>query len=184
MLFLMKARPSMETLTKKATIADYQQLPEGARYQLIDGEIIDVPSPTARHQKIAMRISAKLFFHAEKNSLGTVLFAPMDVYLNDENAVQPDILFVSKANEAIIRENGIYGAPDLIVEILSPSTSYYDTKRKFRLYEKHGVQEYWLIDPADDEAVGYELQSGRFHEFQREIARFNSRVLGLEVVFS
>ncbi len=177
----------METLTKRATIADYQQLPEGARYQLIDGEIIDfgnMPSPTARHQKTAGEIFRKIANHISENSLGTVLFAPMDVYLNDENAVQPDILFVSKANEAIIRDNGIHGAPDLVIEILSPSTSYYDTKKKFRLYEKYGVREYWLIDPADDEAVGYELQSGRFHEFQREIARFNSRVLGLEVVFS
>ncbi|MBD0257644.1 MAG: Uma2 family endonuclease [Cytophagales bacterium] len=113
-----------------------------------------------------------------------LLHAPTDVYFNEESAFQADILFVSGEKLKIVKEDGIYGAPDLIVEILSPSTGYYDLKKKFQVYEKYGVREYFIIDPDDNEAVGYRNHNGKYHEFTRHTARFWSELLNGEIVFA
>jgi len=172
-------------LTKtKATVADYRKLPEGGKYQLIDGEIIEMPSPTLKHQQIAMSLARQMGNIAFEKQNGTVLFAPMDVFLEDDNTYQPDILFVLNEHADRLKQDGIYGAPDLIVEILSPSTGYYDLKKKFQVYERFGVREYFIIDPEDDEAVGYRHENGKYHEFTRRTGRFRSEVLGGEIVFA
>ncbi len=140
----------------KATVEDYRKLPEGAKYELIDGEIIErenpnMPSPRILHQELSadlMRILGNLVHEKQR---GNLLHAPTDVYLDAENVVQPDILFIETSRVAQLRkEDGIYGAPDLIIEILSPSTGYYDLKKKFHLYERHGIKEYFVIDPVCD----------------------------------
>lgn len=147
----------MENVSTKATIKDYQALPEGASYQLIDGEIQTMPSLTVKHQKLSLKLTMLIGTLVEQRNLGTLLYSPMDVYLDEENVVQPDLLFVSLEREEIIKANGIYGAPDMVIEILSPATAYYDHKKKRQLYEKYGVKEYWLIDPEDQEVIGYRL---------------------------
>jgi Uma2 family endonuclease len=136
-----------EPLSKKEryTYADYQQLPEGAPYQLINGSLVMAPSPATRHQRIVAYLYRSLYNHAPDR--GEVLFAPMDVKLSDTDVLQPDLMFVSESRLDRIGEQVIDGAPDLVMEVLSPATAHHDLTTKKRLYEVHGVQEYWIIDP-------------------------------------
>ncbi len=129
------------------TAKDYLNLPEGSPYQLIEGELIMTPSPLTEHQIISKNLELAIYFHVKKNNLGLALDAPIDVYLNNKNAYQPDIIFISAKNKDIIRKHGIDGAPDLVIEILSPSNSYYDVRVKKDIYEKSGVIEYIIVDP-------------------------------------
>ena len=115
---------------KKYTYEDYAKLPEGSPYQLIGGDLIMVPAFTPYHQRISRKIEFLLLQHVERNDLGEVLYSPIDVYFGEEDTFQPDIIFISKERSAIIGETKIEGAPDLIIEILSPSTAYYDLGRK------------------------------------------------------
>jgi Uma2 family endonuclease len=132
---------------KRLTIEYYKILPEGAPYQLIEGELVMTPAPNPRHQITSAHLFKKLADFVNGKAMGVILYSPIDVYLGRENAYQPDIVFISKDRQDIIQEDGIYGAPDLVMEILSPSTARYDLREKFRVYEKHGVQEYWIVDP-------------------------------------
>ena len=159
----------MQAVEKKVyTYEDYAQLPEGAPYQLIDGELVMSPSPTPAHQRILRSLSFALHLFVEEHDLGEILFAPMDVYLSDINTPQPDLLFIAKARLEIIGEKYIEDAPDLVMEILSPSTAYYDLKKKKRLYEASGVKEYWIVDPEAREIEVYTLVKDRFELFMRE----------------
>jgi Uma2 family endonuclease len=172
-------------LTKaKATVADYRKLPEGAKYQLIDGEIVEMPSPTLKHQKIVVSLVTQMNNIASQKQNGTVLITPMDVFLSEENTFQPDILFVLHEHADRLQSDGVHGPPDVVIEILSPSTGYYDMKKKFQVYEKYGVQEYFIVDPEDLEVVGYRSNDGRFHEFLREKGRFTSQLLDGEILFA
>jgi len=145
---------------KPATIKEYRELPEGSPYQLIEGELVMTPAPTPRHQVV----SGNLFERMRKSSRGTgvVLYAPVDVYLDLENACQPDLVFISKECGQIIKQDGIHGSPDLVVEILSPSTAYYDLRKKFRVYERSGVREYWIVDPDMLSIEVYRNEKGHF----------------------
>jgi Uma2 family endonuclease len=132
----------------KLTVKDYMTTPEDKRYQLLDGELILAPSPTERHQSIAAQLFVAVHRYVRDNSLGRVWFAPLDVVLSNHDVAQPDILFVSNARSGIITEANIQGGPDLVVEVLSPATSGYDRGYKQVLYSRHGVREYWLVDPG------------------------------------
>ncbi|CAD7772607.1 MAG: Putative restriction endonuclease [Candidatus Methanoperedenaceae archaeon GB50] len=121
---------------KKYTYEDYAKLPEGAPYQLIGGELIMTPTPTPYHQIVSRKIVPLLVQHVEKNDLGEVFYSPIDVYLTEEDTFQPDIIFISKERFNIIGETKIESAPDLIIELLSPATAYYDLGRKYEVYEK------------------------------------------------
>ena len=133
----------------KLTYADYRATPEDARYELIDGELILAAAPRMTHQRLQWKLGWRMGQLAEENELGEVYFSPTDVVLSDTDVVQPDIIFISKQREHIIAEGAIFGAPDLVVEILSPSTAARDMGYKRDLYEKHGVKEYWIAD-ADE----------------------------------
>ena len=132
----------------KFTVKDYMSTPDDQRYQLLDGELVLAPSPTTRHQTICLELSLPLSNFVKANQLGTVFIAPMDVFFSENDVAQPDILFVSNARSRIITEPNIQGAPDLVVEILSPGTVSYDRGYKRDLYGQHGVLEYWLVDPG------------------------------------
>ena len=152
----------------KFTVKDYMSTPEGTRYQLLDGEMILAPSPTSRHQAVSIELGFMLREFVRQYSLGRVWFAPLDVVLSDHDVAQPDILFVSNSRSDIVTEANIQGAPDLVVEILSPGTAYYDKGYKQALYGRHGVREYWVVDPGTetvevlveaDEGLGLALQA-------------------------
>lgn len=132
---------------RKLTYEDYAKTPEGERWELIDGELIMPPSPKEAHQSVQANLGAPMLLFARENDLGKVYFAPFDVVLSDTDTVQPDLLFVSKERLHIITDDNIQGAPDLVVEIRSPSTARQDWTVKRELYARHGVREYWLVDP-------------------------------------
>ncbi len=131
----------------KFAVNDYMTTPDDRRYQLLDGELILAPAPTTKHQWIAGRLYVALEQFVVSTRGGRVFYAPTDVVLSDHDVVQPDILFVSNARSSIVTEANIQGAPDLVVEVLSPSTAPDDRGYKRTLYGRHGVQEYWLVDP-------------------------------------
>jgi Uma2 family endonuclease len=121
-----------------------------------------VPAPTPYHQKISRKIEFLLLQHEEKNDLGEVFDSPIDVYFGDEDTFQPDLIFISKKRSSnLVGETKIEGAPDLIIEILSPSTAYYDFGRKFKVYEKAGVKEYWIVHPERRRIEVYQNRENR-----------------------
>ena len=138
----------MTTKSKvKLTVADYLETPEGVRCQLLDGELILAAAPNNQHQTILLNLAASLRSFVRSNELGKVWIAPFDVVFSDHDVFQPDILYVSRRRAAVITDANIQGAPDLAVEVLSPSTEGYDRGYKRELYARHGVMEYWLVDP-------------------------------------
>lgn len=142
----------MAKTTIKFTYEDYKSLPESEtkRYELLEGELLMVPSPTPYHQDISRNLLRLLDDHVRRQSLGKVYAAPLDVVLGvgeEREVVQPDLLFISKERAEIIAEEEIRGAPDLVVEVLSPATAQRDRAYKRTLYARHGVKEYWLVDP-------------------------------------
>ncbi len=134
----------------KFTVADYMSAPEDKRYQLLDGEMIVAPSTTDKHQAVVGEIFVALHQFVTANSLGLVRIAPYDVVLSSNDVAQPDVLFVSNRRSHIVTAANIQGAPDLIVEVLSPGTQHYDRGYKRTLYARHGVREYWLVDPEPE----------------------------------
>ena len=135
-----------QTPKLKLTYEDYAKTPEGERWELIDGELNMSPSPKRAHQRNQVKLGTRMSFFAEEKDLGEVYF-DFDVVLSDTDTVRPDLLFVSKERLHIITEDNVRGAPDLVVEIRSPSTARQDWTVKRELYAQHGVKEYWLVDP-------------------------------------
>jgi len=134
------------------TYDDYLKIDDGNRYELIEGELLLTPSPGTRHQFVVGRIFKFLDNYAQKAGSGKVLIAPLDVVLDEpvkKNTFQPDVIFISNDRLSIIEEARINGAPDLVVEVLSPSTVRRDRGKKSRHYFLSGVREYWLVDPQE-----------------------------------
>ena len=131
----------------KLTYEDYCNAPEDVRYELLDGELVVVPSPKEIHQRIQLAIGLALAFFVQNHALGRLYFAPFDVLFTDNDVAQPDLIFVSNERSHIITEDNIQGAPDLLVDVHSPSTVNRDKDFKRDLYERHGVLEYWMVDP-------------------------------------
>lgn len=156
----------------------FKSLPEGTPVQLIENTLVMSPSPIVRHQRIHREIFGSLIIFLKQNPLGEVLGAPLDVYLDDKNVFQPDIIFINKDNMGIIQEDGfIYGAPDLVIELLSPSTAKYDFNQKKDVYERSGVKEYWIVDPENKEVMGYSLDEGSYGEPVTDQGVIRSRLL-------
>ena len=135
----------------KYTYKDYRNLPESEtkRYELVEGELIMVPSPTTDHQRISWNLERMLGDFVQRHDLGLLLHAPLDVVFSQEDVVQPDIFFISKERWQIITKENIQGAPDLIVEVLSLATAGRDRTYKRTLYARHGVTEYWIVAPEE-----------------------------------
>jgi len=147
---------------KKYTYKDYLNTPDDRRYELIEGELIMTPSPVTYHQWISKNLEYELESFVRKTKTGRVFYAPYDVHLDDENVLQPDILFVSNERLDIIGEKNIKGAPDLVIEIISESTAYNDLVRKKKLYARFGVREYWIVDPGEKNVDAYQIKDMTF----------------------
>ncbi len=121
------------------------------------------PAPSTYHQEISKRLEYLLYEYVElRQKLGKVYYAPVDVYLEDEETYQPDIIFISNTRLDIIKKEKIEGAPDIIIEILSPSTAYYDLVHKKEVYARHSVKEYWIVDPIGKWMELYKNDNGAF----------------------
>lgn len=142
-------RAGIMAIAQMLTYADLLELP-GERRELLGGELKVAASPSKRHQRVVRKLGAYLGT-ATLEGLGEVWYAPFDVYLDAHNVVQPDLLFVCTGRDAIVQENKVVGVPDLVVEILSPSTAAVDlswgTKGKLGTYQRFGVPYYWIVDP-------------------------------------
>ena len=134
----------------KFTYRDYLNAPADRRYELLDGELTMAPAPGESHQRVAALLGWKLVQFVTENGLGRVYPAPFDVVLSDTDVVQPDLVFVSRARAHVLTAANVRGAPDIVVEILSPSTAERDRTFKRTLYARHGVREYWLVDTAGE----------------------------------
>ena len=172
------------------TIEDYEKLPEGSLYQLINGALVMTPAPIVYHQRISRTLGFKLYAFVEKNALGEVFYAPIDVQFSENNVYQPDIVFIHRDREEIIGEKRIEGPPDIVIEILSPSTAYMDLREKYEVYEKCGVREYWIADPKIKKVEVFENINNKFqlNNEARETGTVSSKFLEgftveLEIIF-
>ena len=141
----------------------YAALPEdGKRYEVVDGVLYMSPSPGDFHQKICLLVAHYLLTHVMLAGLGQVRPAPFDVELAPDTVVQPDVMVVLNARLARITPSRIKGAPDLVIEVLSPATEKYDRTEKRNAYERAGVTEYWLVDPFERTVEVLLLQAGTY----------------------
>ena len=133
------------TPQKRWTREEYRQLPETNQpIEWEDGELIVMPTPNYRHQKIAARLFGALLQHVLASSLGELLYE-FEVDVTDTRTLIPDIIFISDENSHIIRKQSIVGGPDLVIEILSESTQKRDWDTKLKAYQRAGVKSYWIV---------------------------------------
>jgi Uma2 family endonuclease len=169
-----------------ATAIDiYRMLPEGTRCEVIFNELSMSPSPTSDHQRLSMKLALLLGNFLNNKNLGEVIAAPMDVYFDDElSVIQPDLLVLLNQHLHYIKPDGIYGPPDLIIEILSPNNRLQDTQKKKNLYEKGGVKEYFIVDPETKEASLFQLnKNGTYDLAYQEKNIVRSALLGFTLDF-
>ena len=147
------------TEEKRFTYSDYAAMDDDKRYELIDGKLFMSPAPMSLHQWIQFELAYLMENYIRKNKKGRVFVTSTDVILDEDNTVQPDILFISKENLSKIKKKVIFGAPDLVVEIISPGSQQRDRFIKKDLYKKFGVIEYWIVD-TDIQSVEVYYNSG------------------------
>ena len=147
----------MKTIRPVLTYADLSQFPEdGKRYEILEGVLAVSPSPSRKHQLIVWNL-VNYFTRVKTALYGQAYVAPFDVVLDSYNVVQPDIFFIRTDRLAIVTETHVQGAPDLIVEVLSPTTRGRDLGAKAHLYAQFAVSEYWVIDPDSETLTVYSL---------------------------
>ena len=135
-----------------------------------------VPAPSTNHQSVSRNLEFLIWNFVKQKGLGEVFYAPIDVVFDDDEVFQPDIVFIKSENLNIIRKDAIQGIPDLIVEIVSPLSTFYDTIEKKDIYRKYGVKEYWIIFPDEKVIEVLSLEKGEYLEFCK------SKILeGLEI---
>ena len=178
------AELSTKSTPDRYTYKDYLLIDDDKRYEILRGGLIMVPAPFTIHQRLLRNIEDILWNFVKEKKLGEVLVAPTDVVLSEDIVVQPDMFFISKERLDIIKEAAIMGSPDLIVEIISPSSASYDTVEKRDIYEEYGVKEYWLVFPQEKAIEVLALEDGVYRELckGRKTGVVRSKIIvGLEV---
>ena len=146
------------------TYDDLCQMPDdGKRYEILEGELAVSPSPKTKHQRVVKRMVAFLS-RAQDAGFGEAFVAPLDVVFDAHNVTEPDAFFISTERSAIVTEDNIQGAPDLVVEVLSGSTRGRDVGAKLRIYARHRVAHYWVVDPDAQTVQPYEWQENGYRE--------------------
>lgn len=167
----------------KTILEVWESLPEGTLCQLINNNLIMSPAPSILHQEILNEINVGIAIFLRTNQLGKVLIAPLDVQFSMENILQPDIIFIKNENLNKLKSKRLSGAPDLVIEILSPSTSQFDYVEKKIIYERSGVQEYFIVEPDSKSVDSFFLKNGKYEEQKSVTGRINSKLLGTEINF-
>lgn len=173
----------LEKQAKRWTYEEYYRLDDNQRYEIIEGNLLVAPSPDMWHQDASRKLFRLIDRFVTRNKLGEIFYAPFDVVLDAENTVQPDLIYVAAANLGIIQPRGIFGTPDLLIELISPSSVRRDRYDKKDLYARFGVKEYWIGDPANKSLEILTLKEGRYelHCAAEAKGRLTSLVLtGLE----
>lgn len=161
----------------------FESLPEGTLRQLINDNLVISPVPSDAHQSLLGKIFARLLHYVEEHQLGEVRILPYDVYFNRKNIYQPDIIFVANENVNRIEETGLHGAPDLVIEVLSPKTAKYDLEDKKDVYERYRVKEYWTVDPISKQVSFFKLINDEYVEVDAESGVIKSALLDTELKF-
>jgi Uma2 family endonuclease len=162
----------------KLTYQDYLAIPDdGRRHEIVGGEHVVNPAPSLRHQEVSVRLLFQLTAQVEHGGIGRVFHAPVDVRLSETDVMQPDIVVVTNDNREILAESHIEGPPDLVVEIVSPTTERLDRRVKLARYELLGVSEYWIVDPAARVIEPYVREEGRFAPPARHAERIESATI-------
>jgi Uma2 family endonuclease len=145
------------------TYDDYAALPyDGNRYEIVNGVLLMTPAPTPEHQSIATHIAYYLFPHIDLAGIGKLFTAPIDVDLGPKNVYQPDLVVVLNTHLDRVGEKKIIGAPDLVVEIASPSTAVYDRLNKYEKYARAGIAEYWIVNMKAKTVQVLVLEGGEY----------------------
>lgn len=179
----------MAEVAKTRIQADaYYQLPDyqdNTLIQLIDGEVVIGMAPNVKHQKIVREIMF-LFMTIAKQQQGEAFDSPIEVYLDEYNIYEPDVVYLIPNSNCAITEKHLRGAPDLVVEVLSPSTAKHDRSTKFQAYQQHGVDEYWIVDPVHETIEVWQQANNRFNLLNAFSSgdTFTSRPLGEDVAVS
>lgn len=151
-----------ETTRRRWTYAEFARLPdEGSRRQeIIDGKLYVTPSPSSGHQRLVGHLFARLHAFVQEHGLGEVFPGPLDVLFAEGDYLEPDVLFVGSWNEGLVSDRGVEGPPDLVVEVVSPSTSTRDRGLKLERYRHYGVPEYWIVDAEAGTVEAWRFASG------------------------
>jgi Uma2 family endonuclease len=145
------------------TYEDYVLLPNDRnRYEILEGELSVTPAPGTQHQRVSANLFKLLSRHIDERNLGKLFYAPIDLILDPTTILQPDLLFVFTARQHIITERAVEGVPDLVAEILSPTTSRTDRVTKAQIYARHSVPAYWIVDPDRENIEIYLLEGDVF----------------------
>lgn len=181
----------MSVMMRPLTYEDIPTPPpdSGERYELIGGELIVTASPVPRHQRLVLRLVDRCLDTVDHLGHGETFISPTDVWLTPHDTVIPDLFIIASGSTAVVADRYVEGAPDLIVEVLSPSTKGRDRVRKAALYATHGVREYWLVDPETKSISLLGLNGGRFAPLPQDAgmarsALFPSLTVDLAVLFA
>ena len=188
----------METVISntKVSVTEFREMlfdnDDDNYYEIIDGEMIRKSAPTPMHQRISRKVMVIIDRFISEKKTGEIFQSPIDVYLDEYNKPQPDLVFVSESKKAIITNDGIVGVPDLIIEIISPTSIIRDRIEKKALYEKMSVPEFWLIDPQYTAIEIYTLQNSRYEllsaattlEGELKSSLFEGLAINLKDIFS
>ncbi|MEM7387849.1 MAG: Uma2 family endonuclease [Verrucomicrobiota bacterium] len=159
----------MVPIAPPITVDDYRVLPEtGPRYQLVEGSLEMAPAPSRYHQDISRNLEFLILQWIQAGGGGKIYNAPFDVYLDETNVFQPDLVYITPENLGILTDAGAEGAPDLVVEILSPRTRALDVGPKKKVYARLGVKELWIIDPEGRTIDQFRLAE----DAEKALARF------------
>ncbi len=174
----------MEVKEKTWTYKDYLKLEDDKRCEVINGRLEEMPAPNFEHQIISIKLEFVMYSYVIGKKAGVIIHAPFDVILAENIVVQPDIVFISNENLKNIKDGRLFGAPDLVVEIVSTGSYRKDRYEKFRIYEEFGVKEYWIVLPGEKVIEVWCLKEGKYvlHSVAVEKGEVESCVLkGLKV---
>lgn len=174
------------------TYEDYVQLPnDGKRYEILEGELSVTPAPSTKHQIAVGNLFKLLSRHIDSNNLGRLLFAPVDLILEPTSVLQPDLLFILNVRQNIITQRAVEAAPDLVIEILSQSTSRTDRITKAQIYARHKVPAYWIVDPDQEtleiyllDVEGYRLAATLQGENPQSVPPFTDLKVAAKEIFA
>jgi Uma2 family endonuclease len=151
------------------TYEDYVDLPnDGKRYEILDGELFVTPAPVPLHQRVSRNLLRILDRHVDGLGLGEVLYSPIDLILDTTTIAQPDLLFIRAGRDSIVSVRAVEGPPDLVVEIVSPSSRRQDRRTKAILYARFGIQHYWIVDPKARTMEVYDLAGREYRLVTKE----------------
>lgn len=173
------------TLTRppKSMLEVWETLPEGTLCQLINDKLIMSPAPRDIHQVVLGELFLNISIYLKTNKIGQLRISPYDVHFSNKNIFQPDLIFIKTENLHQIEEKGLVGAPDLVIEVLSPTTSQLDYEDKKLVYEKYNISEYFIVDPGTSSVDYFYLNNGIYEEQESVKGTIISKILDAEIEF-